>query len=58
MRCRELVRLLLAYLEGHLRASDRRRCERHLCRCGDCRIYLDTYLRTVALARSLGSRSE
>lgn len=37
MTCRELERLLEAWLAGELSAPERAACERHLATCGECR---------------------
>jgi anti-sigma factor RsiW len=45
----------MAYLDGELAADVRRQFDGHLAGCEDCRSYLDTYRRVVALGRSVGS---
>jgi anti-sigma factor RsiW len=48
MACRELVRVISAYLDGTLPASDRRRFEAHLDECPYCVNYLDQMRETIA----------
>jgi anti-sigma factor RsiW len=45
----------MAYLDGELAPNLRRQFDGHLAECEDCRSYLDTYRRVVALGRSVGS---
>jgi anti-sigma factor (TIGR02949 family) len=49
--CEELIEFLHAYLDGELAEDRRRLFERHLERCPSCVAYLDSYRRTIALAR-------
>ena len=53
MSCRELVTLVTEYLEGTLRARDRRRFERHIRGCDGCTAYLEQMRDTIRLAGSL-----
>jgi anti-sigma factor RsiW len=58
MTCRELTDFLMAYLDGELAPRIRRQFDEHLAQCEDCRSYLDSYRRVVALGRSVGSTGE
>ena len=51
LTCRDLIALLLEYLEGSLGAATVARLERHLADCAPCRAYLNTYRRTPGLVR-------
>ncbi len=51
LTCRELIGFLDDYREERLPAEERERFEWHLARCPDCRAYLESYERTIALAR-------
>jgi anti-sigma factor RsiW len=55
MTCQELVETITDYLEGTLEAEDRRRFERHLHVCPDCREYLAQMRTTVRLTGTLRS---
>jgi anti-sigma factor RsiW len=55
MTCQELVEAITDYLEGALGADDRRRFERHLDGCQDCREYLAQMRETVRLTGALRS---
>jgi anti-sigma factor RsiW len=48
MRCREVVELMTAYLDGALSAADRARFEQHISGCDGCRAYL-AQLRTAGM---------
>lgn len=49
--CRELIEFLIDYHEGTLEPSVRAEFDRHLAACRACRDYLDSYARTIELAR-------
>ena len=51
MTCREFADFMLEYSTGELPAKTRALFERHLERCGNCRAYLELYLRTVDVGR-------
>jgi hypothetical protein len=53
LRCRTLVDLILAYLEGMLPAKDRRAFEAHIADCERCWRFLKTYRETVDLGQEL-----
>jgi anti-sigma factor RsiW len=53
--CREVSEFLLEYLEGELLAAQRRAFRRHLFWCRDCVRYIESYRRTLELARQTGS---
>lgn len=48
--CQQAVELVTDYLEGALRGSARRRFERHLTGCPNCREYLAQIRETIRLA--------
>jgi anti-sigma factor RsiW len=48
MRCRDVVELMTAYLDGALSAADRARFEKHISGCDGCRAYL-AQLRTARM---------
>ncbi len=52
MTCRELIDFLMDYANGDLPEPARVEFERHLSMCPSCAVYLDTYKRTIELARS------
>jgi predicted anti-sigma-YlaC factor YlaD len=54
VRCRDVIAILDDYLEGSLAGADLERLEAHLRECDECRAYLDTYRRTLALTRTAG----
>ena len=51
MNCREVVEFLMDYLSGDLSSGTRRHFEQHLSDCPPCEVYLDSYARTIRLAR-------
>jgi anti-sigma factor RsiW len=53
MTCRELVELLIDFLDGDLPEERRRILETHLALCGPCMTYLETYKVTIRLTRRL-----
>jgi anti-sigma factor RsiW len=55
MTCRDFIEFLLDYQENRLGPDQRERFDAHLRVCPDCRSYLESYGRTVDLAR-LASR--
>jgi anti-sigma factor RsiW len=52
MTCRELTEFLADYLEGELPEPRKLVFEQHLAACPDCRLYLDSYRRTVEAAKA------
>lgn len=50
--CEALIGFLLDYLEGELPAERAQEFEAHLGRCRSCVAYLETYRRTIELARA------
>ena len=48
LRCRQVVELVTAYLEGDLGARDRRRFEAHLAGCPHCTTYVEQMRATLA----------
>ena len=57
MTCREAIDVLADYLDATLDAAAVRALLAHLAGCEECRAYLATYRRTVALAAA-SARSE
>jgi anti-sigma factor RsiW len=57
MACRELVKVISAYLDGTLPASDRRRFDEHLEECPYCVNYLDQMRETIAALGDLTPES-
>jgi anti-sigma factor RsiW len=53
--CRELTDFLDDYVEGRLSLARRVSFEVHLAMCRDCRRYLASYRRTIALAKNAGA---
>lgn len=53
LRCRTVVDLILAYLEGTLPSKERRAFEAHISDCEKCWTFLKTYRETVDLGREL-----
>jgi anti-sigma factor RsiW len=53
MRCRELVELVTAYLEGALSPEDSLRFELHLTDCDGCTRYVEQMRRTIELTGTL-----
>jgi anti-sigma factor RsiW len=51
--CRDVVNLILAYLEGTLDPPERRAFEMHIADCANCWRFLHTYRETVALGQQL-----
>lgn len=50
--CEEVESFILAYLEGELSPSEKRRFELHLKVCRECRDYLAAYKRTLELTKA------
>jgi anti-sigma factor RsiW len=53
MRCREVVELVTAYLDGALDADARGQLEQHLVACDGCREYLEQMRTASRLAAKL-----
>ncbi|MGL4423813.1 MAG: anti-sigma factor family protein [Gemmataceae bacterium] len=53
MVCREVLELLLDYVDGELPAEQQQQFERHLCGCLQCYAFLETYRATIRLTRAL-----
>jgi anti-sigma factor RsiW len=51
--CREIVALLIDFVDGELPAERREEFERHMCGCLPCFVYLETYQATIRLTRAL-----
>ena len=57
LRCREVVELVTAYLEGALSEAEEVRFEEHLAMCDGCSAYLDQMRRTIRLVGRLDAES-
>ena len=57
LTCREVADFLLEYLEGDLPVHQRRAFRRHLFWCSACVAYVESYRKTVNLARALGQET-
>ena len=53
LRCRDVVDLILTYLEGTLDPGERQAFESHIADCLSCWRFLQTYRETVALGQQL-----
>jgi Putative zinc-finger len=53
LRCRDVVDLVVAYLEGTLDAGERQALEAHIADCLNCWRFLQTYRETVSLGQQL-----
>ena len=53
LHCRDVVDLILAYLEGTLDPGERQAFESHIADCLNCWRFLQTYRETVALGQQL-----
>jgi len=53
LRCRDVVDLILAYLEGTLDPGERQAFEAHIADCTNCWRFLKTYRDTVELGQQL-----
>ncbi|MFN7020006.1 MAG: anti-sigma factor family protein [Phycisphaerales bacterium] len=51
LTCKELIDFLIDYTDGTLSPEVRGEFDRHLSVCPSCRAYLDSYQRTISLAR-------
>jgi len=54
MNCRELIAVILEYLEGEMTTADVEEFEKHLEKCAPCRAYLATYRKTKAMVGDVG----
>lgn len=57
LTCHEVADFLLDYLEEELPDRQRRAFRRHLFWCSACVSYVESYRKTVNLARALGQES-
>lgn len=53
LNCRELVELVMAYLEGDLSTGQRKRFDAHLAGCDGCTTYVEQMRRTIELTGTL-----
>jgi anti-sigma factor RsiW len=58
MHCREFTDFLDDYLSGDLSADERSVFETHLVECPSCVAYLESYRRTIHLAKTASCASE
>ena len=52
LTCRDVIALLIEYLEHELRVDRREHFEAHLSRCDDCVAYIRHYEQTIRLAKN------
>lgn len=52
-RCKNLVELVTAYLDGALSPEDKLRFETHLSQCHGCQNYLEQFRQTIRLVGKL-----
>ena len=52
MTCRDFIEFLIDYVSGELAESERALFDAHLAACPDCRAYLKSYERTIALEKA------
>ncbi|HEY2371155.1 MAG TPA: zf-HC2 domain-containing protein [Gaiellaceae bacterium] len=53
LTCKELVELVTDYLEGSLSRRDRKRFEKHIDGCTNCREYVAQFRETIRLTGTL-----
>ncbi len=58
MTCRDVLAFLSDYRTGDLPKETREAFDRHLGVCPSCRAYLDSYERTIALAKAAEDESD
>ena len=58
MNCREFTEFLHEYLFGNLPAEERAEFDKHLAECPWCVAYLDSYKKTIQLARAAFAAAE
>ena len=51
--CRDVIELLIDFVDGELPPERRQEFERHMCGCQPCFVYLETYQATIRLTRAL-----
>jgi anti-sigma factor RsiW len=51
LTCRQLIKFLDQYVEGELSPLKHAAFSAHLLLCRDCRAYLDSYRKTIALSK-------
>jgi anti-sigma factor RsiW len=56
LTCRELVELLIDFVDGEMPPEQRKRLEDHICGCTPCDAYVQTYRLTVQVTRRLKLR--
>ena len=52
LTCREVIRVLIDYLEGDLSADERQGLEEHMAGCGACYAFMRTYQKSTELVRA------
>jgi len=57
MTCDQLLGLLSDYLDGQSRDEVCREIEQHMSECRNCRVVVDTTLRTISLVQTCNDRS-
>jgi anti-sigma factor RsiW len=56
--CQEVIDFLMAYIDGELPPEQRAAFDAHLAACPSCVNYLESYKRTIRLARAIGPSEE
>ena len=51
LTCREVIQVLIDYLEGDLPADERQSLEEHMAQCGACYAFMRTYQKSTELVR-------
>jgi len=57
LTCREILDLLMDFIDGQLPPLQQATIEAHLASCPDCRDYIETYRRTIELEKRIHSVS-
>ena len=57
LTCQQLIDFLLSYLDNELPADQRAEFDRHMAACPSCVDYLNTYEKTIHLAKTCASES-
>jgi len=52
MTCQQLIDFIMSYLDDELPSDERAEFDRHMAACPSCVSYLNTYEKTVLLARA------
>ena len=58
MSCKDVADFLLDYLDGTLPLAQRLMFKLHISLCRDCRRYIDSYKKTIAISRATNRAAE